>query len=367
MSEQLICGVALTMIPGIGPVQSRLLLESFGDAASIFSAGMSRLRMVDGLGEFRAKAILSCKDFTAAEAEILFMGKQDIQPVFLNDANYPKRLLNCYDSPILLYVKGNPNLNPAKAAAIVGTRTHTPYGKQITEQLIAELAPYDVTIISGLAHGIDGIAHKAALKNQLPTLGILAHGLDKLYPQSHIALAREIIETNGGLITEFRKGTQPDRHNFPSRNRIVAGMSDVVIVIETGMKGGSIITAEIANGYNRDVMAYPGRVTDNKSEGCNYLIRTNKAGLLTNTNYLLEMMGWADKNPAKIKAQQSLFIELSPDERDILTLIEQKQHISIDELNFQSKLTASMIAATLLNLELKNMIQALPGKMYQIF
>ncbi len=365
MSEELVYRVALTMINGIGPVQAKTLAETFGNARDIFNASLSQLRRVDGLGEIRAKYIHSYRDFSQAEEEVAFIKKNSITAVFINDENYPRRLLNCYDCPTLLYTRGAMDLNCSRIAAVVGTRKNSPYGKQLTEELIGDLAAHDVTIISGLAHGIDGIAHKTALKCGLQTVGVLAHGLDKLYPHAHIALAREMVETGGGLISEFRKGTAPDRHNFPSRNRIVAGMSDVVIVVETGSKGGSIITAELGNSYNRDVMAFPGRTTDFKSEGCNFLIKTNKAGLLTNAAELLEMMGWTETKAKKETIQKAMFIELTDPERRLLTLIQNKEIISIDELNYHSGLSNSLVAVGLLNLELNNLVASLPGKMYR--
>ena len=190
-------------------------------------------------------------------------------------------MLNCYDSPTLLYYKGEADLNGDKIVAIIGTRNHTDYGKQITEQLVEELTEQNVVVVSGLAYGIDAIAHKAAVKNNLPTVGVLAHGLDQVYPPQHTGLAKEMLKAGGGLLTEFRSKSKPDKHNFPTRNRVVAGMSDATIVIETGIKGGSMITAELANNYNKDVFAFPGKVTDTKSAGCNYLIKNNKAILLT--------------------------------------------------------------------------------------
>ena len=284
----------------------------------------------------------------------------------MTDKDYPQRLLNCYDSPTLLYYRGTADLNASKIIAIVGTRNNSDYGKQATEKLIKELATQNVLIVSGLAFGIDAIAHKSAIKNQLPTVGILGHGLDQIYPFEHSGLAKDMIKHRGGLLTEFRSHSKPDKHNFPIRNRIVAGMSDATIVIETGIKGGSMITAELANGYNKDVFAFPGRTNDTKSAGCNYLIKNNKAILLTDAQELIEMMGWEDKEVKGEKSQKEIFIELSKDEKLIIDILKEKESAHIDEINLKSGLNSSSVAAVILNLELQNVILSLPGKIYQL-
>jgi DNA processing protein len=248
----------------------------------------------------------------------------------------------------------------------VGTRNNSDYGKQATEKLIKELAVQNVLIVSGLAFGIDAIAHKSAIKNQLPTVGVLGHGLDQIYPFDHSGLAKDMIRHSGGLLTEFRSHSKPDKHNFPIRNRIVAGMSDATIVIETGIKGGSMITAELANGYNKDVFAFPGRTSDTKSAGCNYLIKNNKAVLLTDAQELIEMMGWESKRSKEKKSQKEFFIELSKDEKLIIDILKEKETANIDEINLKSGLSSSSVAAVILNLELQNVILSLPGKIYQL-
>ena len=245
MVNDLLYQIALTRIPQVGCVQARLLIEKFGDAQAIFKAPQALLEKTDGIGTIRAKKIKAFAAFAEAEKEIQFIEKYKIQPLFISDKNYPQRLLNCYDPPTLLFYRGEADLNCAKIVALIGTRNHSEYGKQITEKLVRELASQKVLIVSGLAFGIDSIAHKASLKNNLPTVGVLAHGLDTIYPSQHGALAKDIIKQKGGLLTEFASQTQPDKHNFPTRNRIVAGMSDAVIVIESGIKGGSMVTAEL--------------------------------------------------------------------------------------------------------------------------
>lgn len=366
MDEDLLYRVGLTLVPNIGCVHAKILAEKYGTAQNVFNASQKELTSLEGIGLIRAKSIKSFRDFSLAENEIRFIEKYRIQPLFITDSQYPQRLLNCYDSPTLLYYKGDADLNSSRIVAVVGTRHHTEYGKQLTEKLIKELAAQHILIVSGLAFGIDAVAHKASLKNDLPTVGVLAHGLDQLYPSQHATLARDMIKKGGGLLTEFRSNTKPDKHNFPTRNRIVSGMSDAIVVVETGIKGGSMITAELANGYNKDVFAFPGKVTDNKSAGCNYLIRNNKAILLTEGAELLEIMNWAEQQRPAAKKQRTLFIELSEDEKRIVTILREKEFTHIDELNLKSNLSSSAVAAAILNLELQGVILTLPGKLYQL-
>jgi DNA processing protein len=363
-NDLLLYQVALTLIPNIGPVQAKLLLQHF-DVEEIFKAKKTTLEKIEGFGEIRARGIQAFDNFREAEEEIAFIEKYKIKPLFITAKEYPQRLLNCYDSPTLLYYRGNTNLNTSKIISVIGSRTHTDYGKQVTENLIQQLSALDVLIVSGLAYGIDAISHKAAIKNNLSTVGVMAHGLDQIYPPQHANLAKDMIK-NGGILTEFRSNSKPDKHNFPIRNRIVAGISDATVVVETGIKGGSMITAELANGYNKDVFAFPGKVTDHKSSGCNYLIKNNKAVLLTDAQELIEMMGWEEKKKTGAKVQQELFIELTAHEKIVLDILKQKGSVHIDELNLGSGLSSSAVAAAILNLELQNIIFSKPGKLYSL-
>ena len=365
MYSEKICQLALTLIPNIGPVQARILLQHY-DVTDIFNAKKRELEKIEGIGTIRAESIKSFSNFAKAEQELSFIEKYKINPLFITDNNYPKRLLNCYDPPTLLYYRGEADLNHGKIIAIIGTRNHTEYGKQVTEELVRDLAPQDVMVVSGLAFGVDAIAHKAAVKNNLKTVGVLAHGLDQVYPSQHTGLAKEMLRAGGGLLTEFRSKTKPDKHNFPTRNRIVAGMCDATIIIETGIKGGSMITAELANNYNKDVFAYPGRVYDGKSAGCNYLVKNNKAALLTDAQELIEVMNWQEQKKKAVRKQKELFIELSPEEKLILEILKQKNSVHIDEINLKSGLSSSSVAAAILNLELQNVVLSLPGKIYQL-
>lgn len=366
MNDELLYKLSLTLIPNIGPVQAKILLQQY-DPADIFKVKRSSLEHIEGIGSIRANSIKDFDDFKTAEEEIAFIEKYKIKPLFITDAEYPKRLLNCYDSPTLLYYKGDADLNASKIVAVIGTRNHTEYGKQITEKLVADLAELNITVVSGLAYGIDAIGHKAALKNNLPTIGVLAHGLDQVYPSQHTGLAKDMIKHSGGLLTEFRSNTNPDKHNFPTRNRVVAGMSDATVVIETGIKGGSMITAELANGYNKDVFAFPGKVTDSKSGGCNYLIKNNKAVLLTDARELIEIMGWEERSrKSEVRSQKQLFIEMSHEEKIIVEILKEKEASHIDEINFKSGLSSSAVAAAILSLELQNVVSSQPGKLYSL-
>ena len=348
-------------------MQAKILAQHFGEAEKIFRAKLSALERIEGIGTIRANSIKTFTDFSKAEGEIKFIEKFRIIPLFITDKKYPQRLLHCYDPPTLLFYKGSANLNAAKIIAIIGTRSHTDYSKKMADKLVEELSGQNILIVSGMAFGVDAIAHKAAVKNKLSTVGVLGHGLDQIYPPDHSNLAKEMLKSGGGLLTEFRSQTNPDKHNFPTRNRIVAGMSDATIVIESGIKGGSMVTAELANGYNKDVFAFPGKVTDNKSAGCNFLIKSNKAMLLTDAQQLIEIMGWEEKKQkSKVKSQKEIFIDLTKDERIIVDLLNEKETTHIDEINLRCGLSSSAIAAAILNLELQNVVSGLPGKMYKL-
>lgn len=365
MPNELLYQLALTQVPNIGYVHTRTLVQHFGSASAVFAAKQSLLEKVEGIGSVRAGSIKSFNKFKDAEAEIKFIEKYKIQPLFITDAAYPQRLLHCYDAPALLFYKGTANLNASRIVAIVGTRNNTDYGKHITEKLVKDLSAYDVVITSGLAYGIDAIAHKCSIKHDIPTVGVVGHGLDQIYPAAHSGLAKDMIKHGGGLLTEYKSKTPPDKHNFPGRNRIVAGISDATVLVETGIKGGSMITAEIANSYNRDVFAVPGKLTDAKSEGCNHLIKTNKAILLTEAAELITVMGWDEKKTSK-PSQKQLFVELSDDEQKIVSLIQQRGSLHIDEINLLSDMSTSAVAAAMLNLEMQGVVRALPGKMYSV-
>ena len=307
MQSELLYQLALTLVPNIGDVHAKMLLQHYGSAQAVFKARTGALEKLEGIGSVRANAIKKFDDFNTAEKEIAFIEKYKIKTLFLTDKDYPQRLLNCYDSPTILFYKGTADLNTSKIVAIVGTRSNTDYGKSFTEKLVKDLSEQNILIVSGLAFGIDAYAHKAALKNNLPTVGVVGHGLDTIYPAANAGLAKEMIKHDGGILTEFFSNTKPDKHNFPLRNRLVAGLCDATVVVETAIKGGSMITAKLADAYNRDVFAVPGRTVDKNSGGCNHLIKNNKAILLTDADELLEVMGWKEKK-TKTKPNKGSFL-----------------------------------------------------------
>ncbi|MEO8771833.1 MAG: DNA-processing protein DprA [Ferruginibacter sp.] len=365
MNNDLLYQIALTQVPNIGDVRAKTLINLFGDATAVFKAPRRQLENTEGIGIVGANSIKSFKDFSYCEEEIKFIEKYKIEPLFITSKNYPKRLLNCYDSPPLLYYRGNADLNKSKIVSVVGTRNNSEYGKHVCEKFIADLKDHDILVVSGLAFGIDSIAHKMALKNNIQTVAVLAHGLDRIYPPQNKMLAKHMTE-NGGLLTDFKSGTIPDRQNFPKRNRIAAGICDALVVIESGKKGGSLITAELGNSYNKDVFAIPGRTNDIKSEGCNYLIKNNKALLITCADDLLEIMNWKETKKISEKKQRELFIELTADEKIIVDILQQKESFQIDELYFKSGLSSSAAAAALLMLEMQGVVLSLPGKVYKL-
>jgi DNA processing protein len=356
--------IGLTLIKNVGSLLAKNLVAYCGSAEAVFKANKSQLLSIPGIGEKTANSILNADVMLRAEQELSFVKKHKIEVLFYTDDNYPKRLKNCYDSPVLLYYKGNADLNHSKIVSIVGTRNATAYGKQICKDLAAVLAPYNVLIVSGLAYGIDVAIHKECLQQQIPTVGILGHGLDRIYPQLHKDEAHKMVK-NGGLLSEFPSGTTPDRENFPKRNRIIAGIADVVVVVEASLKGGALITAEIANSYNRDVYAFPGRNTDEFSEGCNFLIKTNRAGLINHTKDLIYYLGWDEIKPKKTSVQAQLQLNLTKEEQKIVTILANNA-VGVDEIALQTNLPQSKLAILLLTLEMQGVLVSLPGKVYKL-
>ena len=358
--------IALTFIPGVGAVTARNLLSYFGSAEEIFKARRAeKLMAVPGIGPKTAESILR-KDFlTQAEKELGFIERYKIEPLFFTSERYPKRLKSCYDAPLLLYYKGNADLNSGRIVSIVGTRKATQYGKDLTQQLVEDLRQHNVIVVSGLAYGIDGIAHKACLKNEVTTVGVVGHGLDRIYPSQHRALAEKML-SNGGLLTEFPSETIPDRENFPKRNRIVAGMSDATIIVEASLSGGALITAELANSYNKDVFAFPGNVYEEFSSGCNYLIKTNRAGLITGIKDLEYLLGWTSDTPKQAAKQTALFLNLSTDEQTLVNILSSRNTCSVDDLTLATQWPQSKLAVTILGLEMQGIILSLPGKTYKL-
>jgi DNA processing protein len=365
MKEDLLYQIALTYIHQIGPVNAKILISYCGSAKSVFQTSKEKLEKIPGIGPQKVLNIFQKHLLPSAEKEYNYIIKHGIEAISFLDVNYPQRLKNQEDAPVLLFKKGNANLNPPRTVGIIGTRSPTENGKIITQKIINHLAPFNVTIISGLAYGIDACAHKASLDAQIPTIGLLGNGLDKVYPSEHRGLQAKIVEHDGALVTEFNYETGPDRQNFPMRNRLIAGMSDALIVIESKEKGGSIITAEYANEYNKDVFAVPGRTTDEYSAGCNGLIKKHKAYLLESTKDLLYIMRW-DDTPKNKPVQTSLFLDLTEQEKIVYEFIVRAKESHIDDMAYQLQMPIGSISSLLLTLEFKGTIVSLPGKRYRL-
>ncbi len=363
MDNNLLYKIALSKISGIGNVNAKKLIAYFNNLEDIFKAKKKDLMKVPGIGEYLAKEIIHTKALSLAEEEIKFVEKHNIEILFFLDENYPERLKHCEDAPVILYYKGTKNLNKQKVISIVGTRNASRYGKENCNELIKAFKEngHNPLVVSGLAYGIDVCAHQAALKNGLDTLAVLGHGLHTIYPAAHKNIAKEIV-LNGGLLTEFPNNSKLDPSNFVRRNRIIAGLSDATIVVESAKKGGSLITAEIANSYSRDVLAFPGRVTDKYSSGCNWLIKTNRAALMENINDLEYILGWQQEK--KQAVQKQLFVELSEDEKRIMNVLKGEE-LSIDIISLKADIPMSKVSALLLNLEFSGLVKCMPGKIYK--
>ncbi len=364
-NSDLLYQISITRIPGIGDVLAKNLISYCGGVKEVFKQSKHKLLRVPGIGEKLADAIVSYRNFESAKTEVDFIEKHKIKPLFYLDEEYPSRLKHFQDAPTMLYYLGNADLNNDKVIGIVGTRNASEYGRTFVEQLVNNLAETGCLILSGLAFGIDVHAHKSALKHKLPTVGVLAHGLDRIYPHSHQNTAKKML-MHGGLLTEFPSNTNPDRENFPKRNRIVAGLCDVLIVVETAEKGGAMITAEIANSYNKDVMAVPGKVSDYFSAGCNKLIRQNKASLITCADDLFYLMGWQSQKTVKPVKQKKLPVDLSQEKITILDFIRKKVRVGIDDIAFDLQMDSGNLSLTLLDLEFSGLIRSLPGKFFEL-
>lgn len=361
--------IGITLINGIGSKLAQNLIAYVGSVEGIFKESKQNLAKIPGIGNVLSEQIKSSHVFERAEKEIEFIRKNNIQTYFFTDKNYPFRLKECYDAPMMLYYKGNKDLNSTRFIGIVGTRKITEYGKELTRKLIESLSQklQGAVIISGLAYGVDFQAHKASVEKGLSTIGVLGHGLDRLYPATHQAIANKMQE-NGGLLTEFISGTNPDKPNFVKRNRIIAGMSDALVVVESGERGGALITAELSNDYNKDTFAFPGRVGDDYSAGCNKLIKTNKAALIESADDLLRYMSWdVDVNQPKESIQMSMFMDLSEEETEIISEIRKYQDgMNVNELTVILGKPFSKISSSLLEMEFKGLVKCLPGGMYKI-
>ena len=363
MTNQKLYEIALTLVPGIGDVNGKKLVAYCGGAEAVFCEKKKALSQIPGVGDYTVKSIVNQDVMNRAEEEMRFLEKNGVKALFYLDQDYPKRLQHCHDSPMMLYYKGAADLNVSKVVGVVGTRNVTDYGRYAAERIIEDLSSDNVLIISGLAYGVDSVAHRAALKYDLATVGVLGHGMQTIYPAENRKLSINMLE-KGGVLTEFVSGTKPDKENFPKRNRIVAGMVDCLVVVESAVKGGAMITAEIANSYDREVFAIPGRVGDIYSEGCNQLIKINKANLLTTAADIRYVMRW-DVDNKVIPKQLRMFRDFSEDEQKVMDVFAGNNLVHLDDIIVGTDLSPSKIASVLLSLEFDGVLTALPGKRYQ--
>jgi len=367
MNHKTLYRIALTLIKGVGVMHARNLMEIVGDEEAIFRESAQRLKAIPRLPDKVIGEIRNPEVLRRAEKELAFATKNNLRILFFTDTDYPQRLTQCIDAPVLLYARGQTEFNRSKVVSVVGTRNATRQGTLFCESFIRELSECDpeILVVSGLAYGIDICAHRTALKEELSTVAVLAHGLDRIYPSLHRQSAVEMLK-KGALLTEFPSETNPDRHNFVKRNRIVAGMADAVVVIESGERGGSLTTADIANSYFREVFALPGRVKDPMSAGCNRLIADNQAVLLHSAKQFITLMGWEREKKAEKPKQRELFTSLSAEEEMICSLLGLHETMQVNNLSVELNIPVTELFLTLLELEVKNMVKALPGGVYRL-
>lgn len=361
---ELLNALALMRVEGVGDIVAKKLINHLGSAEAVFGAKKSQILAIDGIGEMVYNNLKNTTVFKLAEAEVKFVRDNKIKAVFYLDKDYPERLKHCVDGPVVLFTSGNINLEGRKTLSIVGTRQMTSYGGDFCRKLIEDLAPLNPVIISGFAYGVDIHAHAIAMEQNLQTIGVVAHGLNQIYPKVHKKYVAKM-EENGGFMTEFWSSSNPDKENFVKRNRIVAGLSEATIIIESADKGGSLITANIANDYNRDVFAVPGRITDKYSMGCNSLIRGQKANLLTDAADLIYMLNWQLEETKKQPVQKQLFIELDNEEQKVYDYLQKNGKELMDVIALQCEMPIFRISSLLLNMELKGVIRPLPGKLFE--
>ncbi len=367
MEQELLYQIGVGLIPKIGPSNAKKLIAYLGSAEAVFHEKKSNLEKIEGIGSKLATQIRNSKVLSRAEAEIEFMVKNGIQYLYYRSKDYPRRLRECDDGPILLFYKGDVDFNQNQTLSIVGTRKPSAYGRWVADKVIRELAErgHRILMVSGLAFGIDVLAHRVSLEMGMDNIAVLAHGLDHLYPPEHREVAQKIVN-QGALITEFLSQTNPDPQNFVRRNRIIAGLSDATLVIESARKGGSLITAEIALSYDREVFAIPGRINDEKSMGCNYLISQNKAALIQSASDLEFYLNWNQKGKEMPAIQQNIFYDLSEAEQILLNELRLHRELNIDMLSYKLKLHSSIVSSMLLQLEFAGFLSVLPGKIVRI-
>lgn len=356
--------IALTLLKGIGPVKAKHLLSKLGSIEAIFENSISSISKETGIKQATLKQMQREYALEASEQYVDYFEKKAISTHFYTDPTYPRRLKQCSDAPLLLFSKGTTDFNSERIVSVVGTRHATEYGKSICEEMIEAFQGKNILVVSGMAYGIDIYTHQLCVKYGIPTLGVLGHGLDRLYPSEHLSTAKKMLD-NGGLLTEYLPGTKPDREHFPMRNRIVAGMADATIVVESKESGGSLITAELANDYSRDVFAIPGNVGQVYSKGCNQLISKQKAHLILGSNDFLSWMQWKEE-PTPTTIQRKLFTEFSEAEQHLLALLEEEGELNIDVLSMKLNTPVSKTSVLLLNLEMAGIVKSIPGKKYRL-
>ncbi len=365
MEDEKIYAIALSYLSGVGPIRARKLLAAAGSFEACFRLEPSDYAQLK-LPRAAMEQLSNRGVLAAAEKEARFVEQHDIEVLDCLDEQYPARLEELGDSPVVLYKRGNGDLSPQRTVAIVGTRKPTSHGIVAAERIVEDLQAYGACIVSGLAYGVDIVAHRAALTRGLPTYGVLAHGLGEIYPSSHKATAIEMLET-GALVTEYPSGMRSRREFFPQRNRVIAGLADAVIVVESAVEGGSMITAKLCEGYNRALFAVPGRLTDPMSQGCNLLIRSQRASLIESGKDIAFHLGWdRDGRPAAVPTKQLSLESFTDIERSVVTLLQQEVNLDIDTISYRASLDCSQLAGTLLELEFRGVVRALPGKRYTL-
>ncbi len=363
-SNELFHVLALLKIESVGDVVAKRLINHCGSAADVFQVKPSQLKRIEGIGDSLIGKLKDKSAFQKAEEELKFIEREKINVLFYQHQNYPEKLKHCFDGPVLLFASGNLNLENRKVISIVGTREITSYGTAFCRDLIEELAVFNPIIVSGFAYGVDIVAHQAAMDNNLQTIGVLAHGLNQIYPKTHKKFVAKM-EQSGGFLTEFWSTSNPEKENFVKRNRIVAGMSEATIVIESAEKGGSLITAMIANDYNRDVFAVPGRTSDKFSMGCNNLIKTQRANLMTSAADMVYILNWELQTKETKVVQKQLFVNLDTDEQKVYDYLQKNGKQQLDSIALECGFPIFRISTLLLNMELKGVIRPLPGKLFE--
>lgn len=356
--------LALQHVPNLGDSSAKKLIRHCGSAEGVFREKRNHLMKIDGIGSFKIQQLDEKVHLEAAEKEMKFIEANHIKVLYYQDEAYPEKLKHCYDGPIVMFQRGNVDLKRKKILSLVGTRRPTPTGLDFCRKLIEDLAPLDPVIVSGLAYGVDIAAQKAAMENGLQTVGCLAHGFNQIYPRAHEKYV-EKIEQHGGFYTDFWSSDPFERTNFLKRNRIIAGVSEATVVIESAEKGGSLVTADIANSYNREVFAVPGRPSDQQSSGCNNLIKRQQAHLLSSAADLIFMLNW-QLEEKKAPIQKQLFVELNDEEQLVYGFLETNGKEQLDIIALNCSIPTFKAATLLLNMELKGVIRPLPGKLFEL-